>query len=373
MLTSVGAMVGRGAFVRVGSQPHYPILFSLVIGRSGTGKGVSLDAVRPVLLAGDDPDEPFFSSRVRKGFQSGEALVQAAADLAPHQGAHGAGTDPGGLDQRMLVVESEFAKVVTIAQRQGSIYSTVLRSAWDGESLECRTRREKLVASAAHVGVIGHVTPADLHGKIDMVEIGNGFLNRFLLAWSAPTKLMATPRVLEEAVVAGFGARLRGAVEFGRSVGELTRTAAFDDAWASLYYVLRLRPTGGHVLDSLTARAAPHILRLAMVFALLDESPSLDVPHLRAAAALWEYCEASAAHVWGGTLGNSRLDALFDALVAAGDKGLTRSELNAVFSNNLPRGALDAMVLELTERGLAQAKTVPTGGRPREVLTATSR
>lgn len=372
VLTSVASMVGRGAYVKVGPQPHYPILFSLVVGPSGSGKGVSLDAVRPVLLAGDDPDDAFFRTRVRKGFQSGEALVQAAADLTPGRAADAAGTDPGGLDQRMLVVESEFAKVVTIAQRQGSILSTVLRSAWDGESLECRTRREKLVALAAHVGMLAHVTPADLHGKVDMVEIGNGFLNRFLVTWSTPTKLMPTPGVLEDDVVAGFGARLRRAVEFGRSVGEVTPTAAFEDEWRSLYFVLRLRSSGGHVLDSLTARAAPHIKRLALVFALLDASAVLDVPHLRAAAALWDYCEASVAYVWGGTLGSSRLDALYDALVTAGEQGLTRTEVSAVFSNNVNKGDLDALVLELVQRGLARKMTVPTAGRPREVLTVTS-
>ncbi len=78
------------------------------------------------------------------------------------------------------------------------------------------------------------------------------------------------------------------------------------------------------------------------------------------------------AYVWGGTLGSSRLDALYDALVTAGEQGLTRTEVSAVFSNNVNKGDLDALVLELVRRGLARKMTVPTAGRPREVLTVTS-
>lgn len=82
LLTAAGAMIGRGAFTLVGPEPHYPALFSVVVGETGTGKGVSLAAVRPVLTASDDGPPPFLKNRVRKGFQSGEAVIQMAADLS---------------------------------------------------------------------------------------------------------------------------------------------------------------------------------------------------------------------------------------------------------------------------------------------------
>lgn len=369
ILTAFASMVGRGAFVRVGSERHYPIIFAVVIGSSAKArKGTSLAAVRPVLDAGDDPAQAFMRSRLRKGFQSGEALIQATADLSA---GHAEKDDDSIPDQRLLVLETEFAKTLTVAQRQGSILSMVLRSAWDGEPLENRTRREDLVASAAHLGVIAHVTAPELGRKLDVVEVANGFANRFLQVWSAPHLAIATPGTLPPAVVAELGADLQSATTFARTVGELTRTAAFEHEWNSLYYVLRLQPSGGDVFDSLTARAAPHILRLAMVYALLDQSTELDVTHLRAASALWEYCEATVAHVWGATLGSEHLDRLYAAATKAGTIGLSRTDINGLFSNNLDKREVDDLVARLVGMGLARAESQTTGGRPRQVLLAT--
>ncbi|WP_341927880.1 DUF3987 domain-containing protein [Nocardioides psychrotolerans] len=368
ILTAFATMVGRGAFVRVGSERHYPIIFAVVIGSSAKArKGTSLAAVRPVLEAGDDPTLAFMQSRLRKGFQSGEALIQAAADLS----AGRAENDDNIPDQRLLVLETEFAKTLTVAQRQGSILSMVLRSAWDGEPLENRTRREDLVASAAHLGVIAHVTAPELDRKLDLVEVANGFANRFLHVWSAPHLAIATPGRLQSSVVAELGGDLQLATTFAGTVGEMTRTAAFENEWNSLYYVLRLQPSGGDVFDSLTARAAPHILRLAMVYALLDQSTELDVTHLRAASALWEYCEATVAHVWGATLGSEQLDKLYAAALKAGTSGLSRTDIIGLFSNNLAKQEVDDLVTRLVGMGLARAESQSTGGRPRQVLLAT--
>lgn len=372
LLTTFGALVGRGSFVSVGPEQHFPILFSLIIGPSGSGKGVSLAAVRPVLAAADHTAAPFLKTRLVKGFQSGEALVQTAVDLGlPASSASGA-LEPSGSspDQRLLVVESEYAKMLTVAQRQGSILSTILRAAWDGESLECRTRREKLVSTDAHIGVVGHVTPEELRSKLDLVDIANGFANRFLPVWSAPHQYMHTPGAMPPALVAEFGGHLRSAIDFGQAAGEIGRSTAFTDAWATLYYVLKFRPTGGPVFSSLTARAHAHILRLAMVYALLDESQEIDLSHLRAATALWDYCEATVAHVWGATLGSERLDRLLAAVTAAGDGGLTRTDISGLFSNNVSKSDLDALARRLVDMGLARAESQPTGGRPRDVLIA---
>ena len=90
--------------------------------------------------------------------------------------------------------------------------------------------------------------------------------------------------------------------------------------------------------------------------------------HLRAAAALWDYCEASVAHIWGATLGDPRLDKLYTALAAAGTTGLDRTQINGLFSNNRLKHQLDALEAGLLDRGLATSQSQKTGGRPRQVL-----
>jgi hypothetical protein len=47
------------------------------------------------------------------------------------------------------------------------------------------------------------------------------------------------------------------------------------------------------LLGALTARAEAQVIRLALLFALLDKEGSIGVAHLKAALAFWRYCEAS--------------------------------------------------------------------------------
>lgn len=112
-------------------------------------------------------------------------------------------------------------------------------------------------------------------------------------------------------------------------------------------------------------------MRLSLIYALLDQSAVLHVRHLRSAVALWEYCEATVAHIWGTTLGDPRVDKLFSAVVSAGSTGLNRTEINGLFSNNLSKTEVHGLVTRLVDMGLARTDTQATGGRPRDVLLAT--
>lgn len=129
-------------------------------------------------------------------------------------------------------------------------------------------------------------------------------------------------------------------------------------------------PDGGEVFDELSARAPAHLLRLSLIYALLDGSGILEAKHLTSALALWEYCESTVAHVWGASLGDSRADKLYQALLIAGAAGLDRTQVANLFSNNLLKDEVDALAGQLTTQGLAITEQRPSGGRPRRVLIA---
>ena len=69
-------------------------------------------------------------------------------------------------------------------------------------------------------------------------------------------------------------------------------------------------------------------MRLALIYALLDGAANFDVPHIRAALAVWEYAEGSAAHIFGGSLGDNVADEILRALQQAGREGLSRTAIN---------------------------------------------
>jgi hypothetical protein len=361
LLVSFAAMVGRSAYVSVGHQKHYPILFGVVVGSSARArKGTSAAAVRPVL---DAADGDFMATRhMRGGIQSGEALIQALASLAE-------GPENDG-DQRLLLTEEEYGRLLTVAGRQGSIISPILRSAWDGDALSARTRAATLVAEQPHLSVLGHVTINELKAVLKPVDIANGYANRFIHVLSHRGALLPEPGRLAPAEVDAFGTELRAAVTFARSAGEVARSEAFRQRWDSLYNIVESQPSGGDVYDSLTVRASPQMLRLATIYALLDQSATMEPVHLSAAAALWEYSEASVAHIWGATLGDPDLDRLYSAVSAAGAAGLNRTQVSEVFSKNKARYELDALVLKLVDLGMATVSARASGGRPSSILTA---
>jgi hypothetical protein len=367
ILSAFGAQVGRTAHFTIGSSPHYANIFTLVVGATGRArKGTSKQAIMPILRSAGNDVATFLSQRLIRGIGSGEALVETAACGGSTSGANGGQPHS---DQRLWIIEEEFARLLAVSSRAGSTLSSILRTAWDGEPLENRVRRQTLRAEHAHVGILAHITQHDLIEHLTNVEISNGAANRFLYVFSERTKLLPNPGTLSHNQIATFGGRFGQALSTARRRGEMRFTPEFDNAWAPLYEELEGQ-AGGEIYDALTARGAAHVKRLALIYALLDGAGAIDAPHLRAAAGLWEFCEATIAHIWRMSSGDLKADKLIDALHMAGPQGMTRAEVDALFSKNLTGDAISALSEDLVRRGLATQTTRASAGRPATVLTA---
>jgi Protein of unknown function (DUF3987) len=87
----------------------------------------------------------------------------------------------------------------------------------------------------------------------------------------------------------------------------LTLDEEASELWESVYDELTEGKPG--LLGAMVARAAPIVLRLACLYCLLDqEQVQVQPPHLRAALALWRYCEESATYIFGDSLGDPMAD-----------------------------------------------------------------
>ncbi len=129
LLVAFGGAAGRGAFFQVEATRHHPNEFMLLVGDSSKArKGSSWDHVRRLIAALD----PTIEQRILTGLSSGEGLIWAVRDPT--------GQDPGITDQRLLVIEPEFASVLKSSTREISTLSPTLRSAWDGRPLAILTR-----------------------------------------------------------------------------------------------------------------------------------------------------------------------------------------------------------------------------------------
>ena len=68
------------------------------------------------------------------------------------------------------------------------------------------------------------------------------------------------------------------------------------------------------MLGAITARAEAQVMRLASVYAALDGSAVIEVEHLHAGPAVWDYAEQSVAHIFGDALGDPTADELLREL-----------------------------------------------------------
>ena len=65
---------------------------------------------------------------------------------------------------------------------------------------------------------------------------------------------------------------------------------------------------------ALTARAEAHSIRLALIYALLDGASSIELEHLQAALALWDYAARSAVWALGDATGVPLAEQLYRTL-----------------------------------------------------------
>ena len=138
------------------------------------------------------------------------------------------------------------------------------------------------------------------------------------------TRLVPFPVSPVERVDPGLFAAVGAAIAEAQAPGEVPWSPDARDAWEDLYLELSMRRPHG-LLAAMTARTEAQIVRLALVYALLDRSPVIDVPHLRAARALWDYAERSVLHVFGDSTGDRHADALRRSSPTGRSSGRTRS------------------------------------------------
>lgn len=362
-LIYLGNMMGRNAYFRVEADRHYPNEYAVLVGRSSKArKGTSAGHVRH-LCQQIDPE--WEEHRIRAGLSTGEGLIYHVRDPEEESDIG----DPGVLDKRLLVDEAEFASVLKVSSREGNTLSPVLRNSFDGRPLETLTRNNPIRATATHVSIIGHSVKEEIKRYLTETDIANGFGNRFMWFAVKRSKLLPHGGNLDTRLMEPIYARLRSAVFFGSKDREVKRDAEANEYWTSIYPKLAAERTG--LLGAITGRGEAHTMRLALIYALLDESPVIRLDHIQAAYALWLYADRSAAYIFGSeTLGNSTADQILKSLKQS-TEGLTQTEISRIFNGHVEKLEIDSAIALLAEQRRIVNDEVRTGGRRKTIYRLT--
>jgi hypothetical protein len=380
LLVAFGSAVGRGPRLVIGSIRQTANLFAVIVGKSSKArKGTAWSNAREII---GPADEEWAKDRIKSGLSSGEGVIHAVRDAVIarepiREGGKKTGkiveyqeveVDAGESDKRLLVVEPEFARTLKAASRRESTLSPVLREAWDSGSLSTLTK-SPYKATGAHVSIVGHITKDELKRELSVCDSVNGYANRFL--WCCARRARELPfgerRVGDAAAPAMV--HIQSAIMWARARGDdfvVSMDSGARQLWRAIYSRLSADQPG--LVGSVLGRAEAQVLRIALVYALADESDSVRRPHLEAALALWHFVEESAQNIFGDALGDSVADEILRVLRES-PEGMTREGICDHFNRHTSAPRLTEALRLLAENGLATCtKEAARGGlgRPAE-------
>ena len=359
-LSYLSAQVGRDTYLPVGNTFHHARLFPCHVGRSGRGR--KTDAVSLIHRIRSRIEEAHCT--LPGQYHGGGLSTREGLALIIHDGYSQGKTEvPPIDDKRLWIVENEFANVLHQSKRDGNTLSAALRDAWDGMSIKPAIKSARIWATDPHIALHASVTPGELRELMSTRELSNGFANRFLMLWAERSKVEPFPRPASRETVHDLADRTAKVITFALGSYPTTKdnrrmelSDAARNAWDKAYRAL-IEPEATDTLTGLLERSAPYALRLAMLFALTDQSLTVELKHLKAGLAWVKYSRqsvryifTSAAELADSEVGRENADKILEFL-GKHPNGASRTTINNdCFDKRASAGRIDdAIKLLLSE------------------------
>ena len=353
LLAAFGNILGPGPHCMVGATRHTLNLFLVLVGESSKArKGTSWNQISRLFA---EVDPAWTENRVTSARLTARGLIGIMGQTAG--------------DRRLLVLAEELASVLHTMGRSRSQLSPLLRCAWDSGTLRLLDRDRLVQASGGHLSLIGHITQRELAESLHRTEAHNGFANRCLWALVQRSQCLPDGGNVDPQELSAIARRLTRAVEWAQGQPEIPfrRDPAASELWSDHYASLSQAESRLH--GAATGRAEAQVLRLSALYAALDCSPLIRLPHLQAALTLWDYCSCSAASLFGACVGDSIADRISEALQAT-ENGLTREQIRKLFHGRVGSGSIDQALEKLSSLQLVTSRYVAGRGRPTTVWFA---
>ncbi len=373
-LTRFATEVGSTPVIMVGDSMQYVRINTVIVGNSSKSrKGTSAKPIDRVFAHQGYGYRP---ARTSPGpLSSGEGLIYAVRDNLMEWGIIDKKTsergwvevDPGVADKRLCVIDEEFGSALSCTKRDGNTLSTIIRQAWDHGTIEPLTKTNRIKSTGAHICIISHITIFELQHKMHENEALNGFANRFLWVCARRHGVISRPKPMPRPEVDHLHEMIIHAVDKANTFQFMEFS---DDTWAiwdKVYPELSKDHSGlaGVVIN----RAEVQVIRLAMIYALLDEQNIIMPHHLEAALALWDYCKESTLFIFGSTEGDVIADKIIEALH---EHDLSSTDIHALFQRNIPAKKINNTVKDLLSRGkVTMYKEKKTKGKGKPITMYT--
>jgi hypothetical protein len=291
-LTTIGALIGRTVFIRKG-RITYPNLFTVLVGRSGARKGTAmslalefLDAVDPRVYVLDSID-------------SKESAVK---ELADHQAElYGEGWTA---EHREILAMEEFGMLIEKAGQKGTrnimpflckLYDCPNRETNKAFSSKAEVKEPTMsVESGTSETYLEPLTIRDIKG---------GAGNRVCWVGGDPKPRKDDPPDPDHEILDNLITTVRNRISFYRE-RKLTRfylSPAAAKRYKKFYETEYNPATGDEMMEVLGERDAQTALKVAMIYAVLDQAPeTIELHHIEAAIAYTGFLYSTRIPIFSG-------------------------------------------------------------------------
>jgi hypothetical protein len=363
----------EGPFITVGDAFHYPIIFACLVG--ATSKARKGTSAKPVMrlfeFAQIDPD--YLPAKVSPGpLSSGEGLIFAVrdkiekweVDKKTKQGQFVV-IDPGVQDKRLFILDEEMAGTFKATKGEGNTVSVIMRQFWDRGKVEPLTKHHKIAATNPHVVIVSHITLHELLEGLTTTDQFNGFANRFLWLCVRRQRIIAIPQAIPEHILNDIRIELLNTVKWAQTQKEIKLDELATAKWVDVYPSLSDPKPG--MAGRVTDRGEAYVLRLALIYALFDKSPLIQIQHLEAALALWDYAMQSVDYIFGDASENPLENKIIKQLLAY-PEGLSMTDIIKLLSKHVNKKKLTLAIRSLETTGKVEIELVKTKGRPKKII-----
>jgi hypothetical protein len=397
VLVSIGALLNIKACIPSGVyfSTLYPVLWVLVQDDSGAFKTTGLNKGTRMIWqrVGEIQDliQVLEAEKEQYGIDQAQKLNEIlarikqelyASPLMPNKASAEGLLDLMEKGQRGAVLCSEFGEwLMNMSKTHNAGLKALFTELFDvPRQYSYMTRGGgHMIIKRPFISIMGLSTHQWIQENVTLGDVGSGFFARDLIFTPPPKRVIppALPRVTEP-IDRTFEEQARARIdsiqdkEFGLT---LEAREAFEAVHGGIYEAMdkQCTPEERALLSPYAKRWSPYVLKLALIFQVLDDPKAdIGIDAIIPAAALVEYAMESTIHLFRGDLGLSPFQRDCEAVLKFIAKRGGDIERQALLSSKVLTGGAkeyDDVLTMLSEGGQIHINMPATGGKKCERIT----
>lgn len=349
LLTGIGALLGRRVYVVYGAGSKlYPNIYGVIIGETAKVKKTTAVNTFKGIYSRVDPNTLFSA-----GISTTQGLIEllrlpSEAEVSEYTENESLEDTPpqkimifsrlqetGRLSyegMRLLYFEREFSKMLKKVEKEySSDFIETITDAFDMPSeLDNHSLSNPLRARNPSLSILSSTTQGKIQRRLKVEEIEGGFANRFMYFIGNRKPPLPMPPEPNDSMIGEFIIKLHEQIEKWDNQ-QFTLTEEAEEIWNDFYSELYYEEYGD-ILDDILGRIDVHTLKIALIYAALEnEVPVITANQMKAAIDIGYYLKEAVIELFS-SYGMSELakdEEKILSVIKSSKSGITKTKINS--------------------------------------------